>query len=361
MHEHLYAVIIAGGKGTRFWPLSRKRMPKQLLGITSERTMVQSTVDRVLPIVPAERIFVVTADVHADELRKQLPELPERNLIVEPVGRNTAPCIGLAAMHLIRIDPEATMLVLPADHLIKDVGEFQAKLLVAAEVAQNRYNLVTLGITPTRPETGYGYIQLGPEADRVQETAVFKVSSFREKPNVETAESFINSGNFLWNSGMYVWRASAIIANIERFLPKVYRQLLRIRVAIGSDREQDVMAEIYPGIESISIDYGVMERAAQVFSIQADFGWSDVGSWSALKDIWPLDENQNAVNGKPVVSVNSSHSIIYSPSKVVALVNMSNLIVVETEDALLICRQNQAQDVKKVVEMLEEKGLTELL
>ncbi len=361
MNDHLYIIIMAGGKGTRFWPLSRAKMPKQLLSITSKRTMIQETVDRILPIIPLQRIMVVTTYLHTEEIRLQLPDLPCENMLVEPIGRNTAPCIGLAASHLVRRDPDAVMAVLPADHLIEDAANFQSRLLVAAKIARKQSSLVTIGITPTRPETGYGYIQLGREVNSIDDEPFYEAKSFREKPNVETAEEFIKAGNFLWNSGMFIWRASSIMANIERYLPTMYKQLIRIRVAIDTESEYKVLNHIYPEIEPISIDFGVMERANHVYIIRGEFGWSDVGSWNALKAVWSNDENDNAVYGKPTVAINSAHSIIYSPQKVVALVNVNDLIVVETDDALLVCHKEKAQDVKKVVEILEAKGMKNLL
>ncbi|OQY30237.1 MAG: mannose-1-phosphate guanylyltransferase [Candidatus Cloacimonetes bacterium 4572_55] len=356
----MYIVIMAGGKGTRFWPLSRGESPKQLLNICGERSMIQETVHRVLPLVPTDRILVVTAAAHADEIRRQLPNIPDRNILEEPVGRNTAPCIGLAATHLARRDPDAVMIVLPADHLIKDEEPFRETLIHAAQIAEKSANLITIGITPTWPETGYGYIQLG-DAREYPDFKSYQVKSFREKPNAESAEEFIKSGDFVWNSGMFIWRASTILANIERFLPRIYRQLLQIRVSIGSSNEQSTLNRIYPRIEPQSIDFGVMERSSNVFSLRGNFRWNDVGSWNALGDVWQKDEHGNACYGKPAISVNATKSIVFSPKKQVALVHVDNLIVVETDDALLVCRSDKAQDVKKIVELLEEKGMTELL
>ncbi len=361
MKDHLFAVIMAGGKGTRFWPLSRERMPKQLLQITSNLTMIQETVDRILPIIPHERIYVVTNTRYADEVHAQLPELPLRNILQEPTGRNTAAAIGFGAVHILKHDSDALMVVLPSDHLIKNVKLFRETLLTAVEAAQDSGKLLTIGITPTYPETGYGYIQLGNETAKVRKQGLYEVKNFREKPNAETAEEFIKSENFLWNSGMFAWRASTIQSAIERYLPRIYKHLMRIRVAIGTENERNVLNETYPELESISIDYGIMERAQQVFCIKGDFGWDDVGSWNALDSIWPADANQNAVFGLPLLAVNASHCVVYSPTKTVSLVNVSNLIIVETPDAVLICDRGRAQDVKKIVELLEQRGLKDLL
>lgn len=361
LKKHLYFVIMAGGKGTRFWPVSRQKMPKQLLEITGKKSMIQETVDRVSTMVSNKQILVVTDQAHARELKKQLPKIPAKNVLIEPVGRNTAPCIGLAASHLIRRDPEAIMIVLPADHYIVDVKVFQKQMIAMAEVASQRNDLVTVGIPPTRPETGYGYIHIGNELEKANNEPVFEVKGFREKPNLETAEEFIKTGDFLWNSGMFAWKASVILMSLERHLPKLFRQLIRIRVAIGTDKEKSTLHTIYPELEEISIDYGVMEKAQQVSLIKGRFGWNDVGNWSALEDIWPHDEFNNTHKGKPVISINSKSSIVYSQKKLVALVYVEDLIVVDTDDALLICRKDKAQDIKKVVDKLDDLGYKKLL
>ena len=361
MKEHIYAVIMAGGKGTRFWPLSRSKMPKQLLNITGKKTMIQETIARLHGLIPEERILIVTDKIHCAELKKQLPKIPANNILIEPVGRNTAPCVGLAAIHLIKRDANSIMFILPADHYIPDKSILKNQLLTAAQVAHNHNYLVTIGIPPTHPETGYGYIQVGETPQLVNNNEVYEVKSFREKPNSETAEEFIKAGNFYWNSGMFVWRTSTILANIERFLPDLYLELIRVRVAVGTKNYQNALESAYQKISSISIDYGIMERASQVMLIKGKFLWSDVGSWLALEDIWKKDANGNTVKGKPVVAVQSSNSIVYSPKKIIALVNVDDLVIVDTDDALLICSKDKTQDVKKIVELLENQNLTRLL
>jgi len=356
----MYAVIMAGGKGTRFWPLSREKRPKHLLNITGEKTIIQYTVDRIAPLVAKEKILIVTGASHAGEIREQLPQLPAENILVEPVGRNTAPCIGLAAMHIRRKDPDAVMAVLPSDHLIADTEPFLASLMAAREMAKTRDCLVTIGIRPRWAETGYGYMERGKVAGTIGKTKVYQVRSFWEKPDQATAEGFLKDGNFFWNSGMFIWRISTLLDAIQKLLPDLYEELLTIEAAIGTEREAQVLAEVYKEIESVSIDYGVMEKAPDVVMLEGDFGWNDIGSWDALWDVLEKDAKGNVVRGK-VIRSETSNCLVHSPDKMVTLVGVEGLIVVETNDSLLICRRGASQDVKKVVEHLEKKGLKEYL
>jgi mannose-1-phosphate guanylyltransferase len=351
----IYAVIMAGGKGTRFWPRSRERMPKHLLDIVGARTIIQETLARLSPLIPPDRTLVVTGASHAEELMRQLPEVPPDNILIEPMGRNTAPCIGLAALAVNRRSPGAVMAVLPADHLIRDEARFRHVLAAAARVADREAALVTIGIAPTGPETGYGYLENGEPAGTVAGEAVWRVRSIREKPDRPQAESFLRQGNFSWNSGMFVWRAPVILDHIERHLPDLYRGLREIDAAWGAPREADVLRDAYAAMTPISIDYGVMEKARDVLLLKGDFGWSDVGSWDALWEVSPRDAAGNAVrSGAHFVGVEARNSFVFSPKKLVALVDVEDLIVVETEDALLICRRGASQDVKKVVDLLAE-------
>ena len=351
----LYAVIMAGGKGTRFWPRSRERMPKHLLDIVGERTIIQETLARLSPLIPPDRTLVVTGASHAEELMRQLPEVPPDNILIEPMGRNTAPCIGLAALAVNRRSPGAVMAVLPADHLIRDEARFLHVLAAAVRVADREAALVTIGIAPTGPETGYGYLENGEPAGTVTGETVYRVRSIREKPDRPQAESFLRQGNFSWNSGMFVWQAPVILDHIARHLPDIYRALREIDVAWGTPRESDVLRDAYAAMTPISIDYGIMEKARDVLLITGDFGWSDVGSWDALWEVSPRDAAGNAVrSGANFVGVEARNSFVFSPKKLVALVDVEDLIVVETEDALLICRRGASQDVKKVVNLLAE-------
>ncbi|MBN2539816.1 MAG: mannose-1-phosphate guanylyltransferase [Deltaproteobacteria bacterium] len=356
----MYAVIMAGGKGTRFWPLSREKKPKHLLNITGKKTIIQYTVDRVTPLVEKDNILIVTGASHCDEIREQLPELPAENILIEPVGRNTAPCIGLAAIHIRKRDPDAVMFVLPSDHLITNAEGFLASLTTAREMAKREPCLVTIGIKPRWPETGYGYMERGTVADTIGETKIYAVRSFREKPDQATAEAFFRDGGFFWNSGMFIWKASTILDNIKKLIPDLYEGLLTIEDSIGTKHEEEILSEVYRNIKPVSIDYGVMEKAPGVCMVEGDFGWNDIGSWDALWDVMDKDDKGNATRGN-IIRFDTSNSLVYSPQKMVALIGVEDLIVVETEDSLLICRRGSSQDVKKVVKHLEEKGMKEYL
>jgi len=358
----MYAVIMAGGKGARFWPRSRNRLPKHLLDICSEKTIIQETVERIIPLTPPEKILIVTGASHARELIGQLPQIPPENILIEPVGRNTAPCIGLAALVVRKRAGNAVMAVLPSDHLIADEENFRHVLAAAADMAARGDHLVTIGIRPTGPETGYGYIEEGKLAARERGEEIFTVKSVREKPDVELAKTFLAKGGFFWNSGMFIWQAATILKEMESSLPDIYAGLLDIDKALDTPAEANVIADVYGSFRSISIDYGVMEKAKNTLVIPADFGWSDVGSWDALWEVSEKDAQGIAArNREGLISINSRNSLVYSPKKLVALVDVEDLIVVETEDALLICKRGASQEVKKVVETLEEKKREEYL
>ena len=357
----MYVVILAGGSGTRFWPLSRKSTPKQLMSVFGGKSMLQRTVERVIPMQP-KRVIVVTNALQAAETRSQLAYISEVpvDVIEEPVGRNTAPAIGLAAAIIARFDPDGVMAVLPADHYILDEETFRATLQKARSVALGGA-LVTLGITPTRPETGYGYI----EAAAASSGDAVAVQRFVEKPDLERAMEFLATGRFYWNSGMFVWGACTILNEIGRLMPELSGALARLafddRMWELSGLKPQIEA-IYSGIKGESIDFGVMERAGNVQVIPASFGWSDVGSWSALPEVMDADEDGHVlVNAKGSVSVAAKDCLAYGNGKMVALVGVQELIVVDTPDAILVCAKSAAQDVKKVVEELEKRGVAELL
>jgi len=356
----MFAVIMAGGKGSRFWPRSREKMPKHLLDIKGERTIIRETVDRIRPLVPPERTLIVTGRSHAAELIRRLPEIPAENILIEPVGRNTAPCIGLAALHIQKRVPDAVMLVLPSDHRIGDENAFRRVMAAAGRAASGRDALITIGIRPTGPETGYGYIEQGDLFATGEGEKIYRVRSIREKPPLEQAREFLRQGRFLWNSGMFVWKASTILKAIDRFLPELHEGLLQIREALGTEREEEIVGEVYSAQKAVSIDYGVMEKAEDVLVVPGDFDWSDLGSWDALWEVSGKDENGNAVRGS-FIGIDAGNSLVHSPGKLVALVGVRDLLVVDTDDALLICRRGRSQDVRKVVETLERKGLKEYL
>jgi len=355
----MFCVIMAGGKGTRFWPRSRASMPKQLLDITGARTMIQETVSRIAPLTGLHNIIIVTEKQHADALRSQVPGIPEENIVVEPCGRNTAPCICLAALIIRNRDPDDVMAVLPADHHIADPESFRRCLTAACEAARQTACLVTMGIRPTRPETGYGYMQLGQQAGSYGEQALYRVTAFHEKPSREKALEFLDHGSFLWNSGMFVWTVAAIMEAMERYVPDTYRILCGAVPHLGSADKATPLSDAYAAIRPVSVDCGIMEPAENVVAMKADFGWNDIGSWSALHDVLPRDNNGNAIRGN-VIAVDSHNVLAHSPHKVTAVVGLDDIVIVDTEDALLVCAKDKAQDVKSVVEALEKKRAREL-
>ena len=352
------ALIMAGGRGERFWPRSRKDMPKQFLSLTDDgRSMIQLTVDRIAPLVEMEDIFIATNRDYAGLVRSQLPELPERNILCEPVGKNTAPCIGLGAVHMEKRYGDAVMMVLPSDHLIKYTSLFVSTLSDACRLAEHGKDLVTVGIAPDCPETGYGYVRFRP--DEVQGRA-FAVEKFVEKPDLETAKAYLDSEQYLWNSGMFVWKVSTILEQLQEHLPETYEGLRRIGAAIGTDQEEQALEREFRQFKSESIDYGVMEKAKDIYILSGAFGWDDVGSWLALGRIKRSDEFGNVVSGN-VVTVDTKGTIVQGGDKLIAAVGLEDMIVVDSGDALLICEQGHAGDIKKVLENLRICNRTQYL
>lgn len=353
----IHAVIMAGGIGSRFWPLSRRDRPKQFISILDESTLIQNTSARLEGIVPADHRYVVTNERYVEQTKAQLPALPEENILAEPIGRNTAPCITYAAMKLYEKDPDAVMVVLPADHVITDTKRFHQVLNVGIEAANERGALVTIGIEPTYPATGYGYIQFDPETDGSEdEPRSHFVKTFAEKPNLATAERFLDSGDFLWNSGMFIWTAESILEAVEKHLSDVYEAFKPLRDVIGTDKEHDTLEKIFRSCPSISIDYGVMERADKVFVVPGSFGWSDVGDWRAVYDLAKKNEHGNSIQGNAILH-DSSRCLIQAGDRLVALVGVHDMIVVDTEDALLVCHRDSTQRVKNVVDYLYSNQL----
>lgn len=352
------ALIMAGGRGERFWPRSRQNMPKQFLSLTDDgKTMIQLTVERILPLVNMEDIFIVTNRSYKDLVRSQLPELPEENILCEPVGKNTAPCIGLGAVHMAKRYGDAVMMVLPSDHLIKYTSLFLNTLSDACDVAEQGANLVTLGIAPDSPETGYGYIKFQPEETLGR---AFAVEKFVEKPDLKTAKAYLASEQYLWNSGMFIWKTSTILKNLETHLPETYQGLRSIGEAIGTDLEEQVLERTFQAFKAESIDYGVMEKAKNIYILSGAFGWDDVGSWLAVSRIKRSNELGNVVNGN-VVTVDTRNTTIQGDGKLIAAVGLEDMIVVDSEDALLICEKDHAGDIKKVLENLKICNRTEYL
>lgn len=348
---------MAGGSGTRFWPKSTKALPKQFLKLFGGGTMIQNTVKRIEGMIPRERILVVTNESYTGLVQDQLPGIPEENIIGEPVARNTAPCVAIAAELLYQKDPEAVMVVLPADHHIQDAEAFGRALEAAVQKAESGDFLLTLGISPTRPETGFGYI----ESDNSrQETIgghhVHPVKGFTEKPDEQTARKFIASGNYYWNSGMFIWTADAILKEFEKQLPGMYALVKKAGNSLYKKEHKAAINEFYQAAESVSIDYGIMEGAESVFVVPGSFGWNDVGSWPAVYDLEDKDVNGNVNLAETALFSESTGNYVFSESgKAIALVGVERLAIVETDSALLICNLDKAQYVKEIVNKLSEK------
>ncbi len=361
MSERLpaHAIILAGGRGTRFWPRSRAHMPKQLLNIVGERSMLQQTVVRLRPEFPGSRIWVVTNADQGAVVRRQLPALSPSHLVAEPVGRNTAAAIGLAAVHLVRQRGDALMAVLPADHYIGQPARFLQVVRAALEVAARPGTLVVLGILPTRPETGYGYIERARPAARVRGFLTYAVRRFTEKPELARARRYVASGRYAWNAGMFFWRVSTFLENLRKFLPATYKALMRLADDVGTPRYTRSLHRIYPQLESISVDYAIMEPATRqpqhsVFMLPAKVGWSDIGSWAAVYELLARKAGENVSAGR-FVALDAHGNFFWSPKKFAAAIGVRDLVVVETEDALLLCPRERAQDVGKVVKWLEQR------
>jgi len=357
----LHALIMAGGGGTRLWPESRSALPKQFIALFGRKSLVQIAFDRIVPVIPPERVLVVTGRRYIEAVSRQLPDLPAGNIIAEPAGRNTAPAIGLAAVHLRKRDPDAIMAVLTADHIMHREEVFRSALLAAARVAATG-PILTLGITPDRPETGYGYIERGePLSGADQPQGIFRVKSFREKPDRATARRFVKSGRFFWNSGMFIWRADVILREIREQLPDLYGALARIEAALGTPQADGVTSRVWPAINPISIDYGVMEGAGDVAVLPVDPGWRDVGSWSAVFEEGRAREGEaNVVQGGEHLALDTEDCLIRS-DKLVATIGLRDLVIIDTEDALLVAPRSQVQQVRNLVSMLQESGREEYL
>jgi mannose-1-phosphate guanylyltransferase len=357
--KHLYVVILAGGTGTRLWPRSRRERPKQLLGLLSTRTMLQQTFDRIAPLLPPDHIFVITNASYVEDVCQQLPEIPEEQVIGEPEGRGTAPPLGFAAELLRRRDPEAVMVSLAADHYIQREAEFREAVCAAQDIASRGF-LVTFGIKPSYPETGYGYIEAGAELAQADGWRTFRVKRFVEKPDEETAARFIASGNYSWNGGMFIQRASVLREEFAVHLPNLAKQLDEIAAAHGTPSESETFTRVWQQMANETIDVGIMEKSDRVAVLPLDVGWSDVGNWASLLTILPGDGNRNVVIGDHI-GVETSNSLIYSNSRLIATVGLSDMIVVDTDDIVLVCHKEDAQKVKHLVEELKKSQLEKYL
>jgi len=354
----VYALIIAGGVGARFWPRSRERTPKQLLEIVGEGTMIQNTVYRLEPVIPPEQVYVVTNAVQAAEVRRQLPRLPEENTLVEPAGRNTAPAIAYGAEVLRHRAGNVVMVVLPADHLVRDVATFQDVLRRAIRTAVRTRGLVTIGIRPTRPETGYGYIQYddGARDESVKALGAYPVRTFAEKPNIATAEKFLESGDFLWNSGMFIFKTSVVLNNIAEYLPDISEEFHRLRQSIDTPAFAPALDVAYRSMRAISIDYGVMEKAGNRFILPAEFGWNDLGSWDEAYRVAEKDDSENVLQGRVLVRDVRGCHISTTRKRLAAAIGIENLTIIDTDDALLVCARDRSQEVRDIVEALRKSG-----
>jgi mannose-1-phosphate guanylyltransferase len=353
----MYALIMAGGTGTRLWPRSRAATPKQFLPLLGDRTMLQETADRILPLVRPEQIIVVTGQRYIDLVGQQLPEVPPHQLIGEPSGKGSAPAIGLGALTMLAADAHATMVVLSSDHQIRKVDVFREALKAAEELAQQGY-LVTLGIQPTEPQTGYGYIQRRQEIGQFNGFAAYEVARFVEKPNHATAKEYVQSGQYSWNAGIFIWRVDTIMNAFGEYLPQLSQQLSAIEQA-GGPSNPAAFGAVWESIENITIDYGVMERAQRIAVIPVDIGWSDVGDWDSLAEL-AAEDGRNIIQAQHV-GIDTRNTFVYSNSdRVITTIGLDNFLVVDTGDAILVAPRDRAQDVKRVVEELKRQGRTDL-
>ncbi|GAA0077126.1 mannose-1-phosphate guanylyltransferase [Clostridium sp. CTA-5] len=347
----LCALIMAGGKGTRFWPLSTEQKPKQFLNLIGEETMIQMTVNRVKPIIPIERIFVCTGELYIDLVKKQLPELPERNIIVEPEGRNTAPCIALSALVIDRYYKDSTMVVLPSDHLIQDEDCFRNITLKADEfVEENNKAIVTLGMKPSRAETGYGYIKYNEQITKKDDISVFKVDKFVEKPNEEKAKRYLEDGSYLWNGGMFLWKTLNILEEIKKYSPDTYEAIHQIK-EVDEENLQELINKTYHKTESISIDYAVLEKSKNIYVIPSEFGWDDIGTWKSVERYKKKDINNNIIEGNARV-IESNSNIAINNGKRVVMIGIDDVMTLETEDSIYIVNKeymDNLRDYKSIV------------
>ncbi|MGC2696470.1 MAG: mannose-1-phosphate guanylyltransferase [Candidatus Angelobacter sp.] len=362
-----YPVILAGGSGTRFWPRSRRKLAKQVLALDGKQTMIQKTMERLLPLGTEKDFWVITNEFVAGEIQRQLPQVPREQIVIEPEPRNTAPAIGLSAFLLERMEPDSIIGMFPADHVIGDEKKFRKVLQRAMEIAAKEDHIVVMGVQPARAETGYGYIETGDKL----ESELFRVRRFTEKPNQQRAEEFVTAGNYYWNSGIFVWSARTLTRALREHLSETAPYLEQIASAWGTRDFDKKFAQLYPKCENISIDYAVLEprsakgeHSSNLFCLRADFGWNDLGSWAALYEhqaIRHKDEARNVVEGKGLYAASATGNYVYAPEKFVATVGVHNLVVVETEDAILVTTREHSQDVGKIVKYLNDKKMTELV
>jgi len=357
---NLFTLIMAGGSGTRFWPRSKALKPKQYLNLFGNESLLQSTIQRFSTFTPTENIYVVSGKSQATVLEEQSPMLPKENLIYEPVGKNTLPCIGLAAMFAERENPEGVMVVTPSDHLIENDGLFRDTVLAAVKIANERDGIVTIGITPTYPATGYGYVQTAENITGSEKIKQFKVERFVEKPNEATASEYLEHGGFYWNSGLFVFKISVFLEAVKQFAPALYADLRKIQSDLGNPSFEQTLDTIYRAVEGISVDYGIMEHAKNIYLVEGNFVWNDLGSWESVYLTAEKDENGNGGSGESVI-IDSKNSYIYSETGIIALVGLDDVIVVQHGNTTLVCKRDKAEDIKKVVDRLKAENKNQYL
>ncbi len=358
--EKIYTLIMAGGSGTRFWPRSRFAKPKQYLNMFGDESLLQSTLERFKTFTETENIFIVSSKSQADALESQATELPKENLIYEPVGKNTLPCIGLAAMFAEKDNPDGIMVVSPSDHLIRDHVTFRDTVKAAAKIADEKNGIVTIGIPPNYPATGYGYVKTAEDITSNERIKQFKVKRFVEKPNLENAKKYLDDGGYYWNSGLFIFKVSVFLEAVKEFAPDLYKDLQRIQQDIGKPSFNQTLDTIYRAVESISVDYGIMEHAKNIYLVEGNFDWNDLGSWESVYLEEKKDEKGNAAKGEAVF-LDSSNSYVYSEDEIVALVGLDDVVVVRDGNATLVCKRDKVQDVKKIVEQLKSENKNQFL
>jgi len=362
--KHLFAVILAGGGGTRLWPRSINAKPKQFLRLISDKTMLQETLSRITPIIPPERVLVITNTKYKLMVETDLPSVPPQNIFAEPDKKDTAMAMGVGAIMALKLDPEAVIVNLAADHVVKNEKEFRRTMLAAADAALTGNFLVTVGISPAFPHSGLGYIKIGGKTSDIDGLPVYKVTGFTEKPSVDKAKEFLETGKYFWNANNYVWTAKSALESFKKHLPKIYSQLLKLKEAFGGNEVNKVTGQVYSAIEGVSIDYGVSEKAENLLLVPGDFGWSDIGDWEVVYDLSAKDKMGNVVDqsrGVPPILIDVKGCFVCGGKKLLAAVGVEDMIMVETKKAVLIVPKSKAQSVKHIVEWLKEKGMTEYL
>ena len=355
-----YCLIMAGGAGTRFWPRSRVAKPKQYLSLFGDQSLIQESVQRFANFIPEESIYVVSAKSQQSVLESQTNNLPKQNMIYEPVGKNTLPAIGLAALFIAEKDPDGILIVSPSDHLIQNDELFRQTIESAALIAEKKNGIVTIGITPKFPATGYGYVQTAEEIQIGQSIKSFAVTQFVEKPNVEVATEYLKDGGFFWNSGIFIFKVSVFLESVKNFAPELYADLIRIKEHIGADSYEEAVDRIYREVTSISIDYGILEKASNVFLVQGDFVWNDLGSWEEVYKYDQKDDNKNAITGEAIM-IDAKNSYVYAPDSLVAVVGLEDVIVVQEGNTILVCKRDRAEDIKAVVGEITRRKLDQYL